>query len=146
MNNKSKKINIFTLNNYKLEKVKNLIHLGLPLGNAAYIKEYWVQKITKTIKSYALKNIGCKRISMSPRIMAQIYRIYCQPIMSYSLEILYINKTKIEELDKMQALMIKNKILQKYTTHVRIRYRKYITTIPQIQDTIPETNQSCTSN
>ena len=111
MNSKSKKTSNFILNNSTLEKVTKLIYLGLPVGNTAYLKEYWDQKINKTIKSfYGLNNIGCKSKTMSPRIMAQIYRIYCQPIMCYGLEILHINKTKVEELDSMQAQLIKNNI------------------------------------
>ena len=62
-------------------------HLGLPLGNKKYIKNFWNNKMKATTNSlYSLNDIGYRPYEMDPFNITRIYKIFCQPKIMYGLE------------------------------------------------------------
>ena len=93
------------LNNLLFTKRDNLTHLGLPIGSSKFIKEYWQLKMKSTINSfYSLNGIGLRQFAMS---IAKIYRIYCPQKSLYGLEMIYISQNTLQELNSMQASLVK---------------------------------------
>lgn len=94
-----------------LENIDNFIYLGFPIGDFKFIENYWVDKMRKTQKAfYSLNGLGCRKDGISPITMAKIYKIYCQPIINYGLEMLYIRKGKLKEFNSLQSSLIKMNI------------------------------------
>ena len=104
------------LNGIQLTQKQNIIHLGLPIGTNLFIKKYWTEKMKSTVQSfYSLNGIGVRPFAMHPLSIAKIYRIYCQPKFLYGLEMVYINKATLSELNTTQATLIKTNLsLSKY--------------------------------
>ena len=113
---KNKTIPKLYLNNCPLVQRSSIIHLGLPIGSANFIKDYWIEQLKSTVRSfYALNGIGLRPFEMTPLTMAKIYRIYCQPKFLYGLEMIYISKGTLKKLNTTQSTLIKMNLgLSKY--------------------------------
>ena len=104
-------INNLVLGGRNLESVKNMIYLGLPIGDYRFSECYWDEKFSKVQKAlYSLNGIGCRAYGLEPLTLSRIYSIYCQPIFYYGLELGHIRKSKLKEYDRSQALLIKRNL------------------------------------
>ena len=113
---KYKNENVFFLDNKKIPNVKGLIYLGLPIGNQEYVNIYCDNKMSKVEKSlYSLYGLGCKPKMIHPQLVSFIYKQFCQSIFRFHLDNVFINQTKLKELDVRQNILIKRTIgISKY--------------------------------
>ena len=106
----------FMLNGTAIPRVDSLVYLGLPIGEQAFINDFFASKFSKTERSlYSLRPMGCKPFMLSPNNVAYIYKQYCQSQFKYGLEVLHIDKTCLKEIETRQNILVKNSIgLGKY--------------------------------
>jgi hypothetical protein len=78
----------FYLNSREINRVDNVIHLGLPIGSREYRNNYLKEKFKKVERSfYSLYSLGCKPNELNPFKISEIYKTFCQSILLYGLEI-----------------------------------------------------------
>jgi hypothetical protein len=52
--------------------------------------------MTKSVKAfYSLRGLGCKISVLNPRVMAFIYKQFCQSILRYGLEIINLSNSRL---------------------------------------------------
>lgn len=107
----------FKIGGNLIPKAENLIYLGLPLGDYNFIREYFFDKVKKVEKAfYSLYGLGCKPHGVNPLTMGFIYKQYCQSILRYGMELIYLKETDLNISNIRQNMLIKNAIgLGKYT-------------------------------
>ena len=87
------------------------IYLGMTIGCPSYTKEYFSKKISKVEKAfYSLRGLGCKAGLLSPRSISFIYKVYCQSIFNYGLEVLHISNRDLSLLNIRQNILLKHAI------------------------------------
>ena len=59
---------------------------------------------------YSLNGIGCRAGGLAPATTTFIYRTYCQPIVTYGMEMLHISKSSLKRYDSQQSTLIKNAV------------------------------------
>ena len=106
----------FRLHGEILEKVDNVVHLGLPIGDKVTVNNFLKDKFKKVERSfYSLYTLGCRRNKLNPFIISELYKTFSQSILLYGFEILNYSKTAINEINIRQNILIKNTIgLSKY--------------------------------
>jgi len=57
---------------------------------------------------YSLKNIGCNPNRLHPHVIGFIYKQYCQSIMKFGFEFVYLSETFVSKLDIRQNILLKN--------------------------------------
>ena len=57
---------------------------------------------------YSLRNVGCHSNGLHPKSVAFVYKQFCQAILKYGLELLYLNSKTIHQLNVRQNVLIKN--------------------------------------
>jgi hypothetical protein len=89
-----------------------VIHLGLgPIGSREYTNIYLKEKFKKVERSfYSLYSLGCKPNVLNPFTISEIYKIFCQSILLYGLEIFNFSNGTINELNIRQNILIKHSI------------------------------------
>ena len=99
-----------------IPKVRNMMYLGLPIGESEAKYEYLETRFRKLEKAfYSLHGLGCKPNALSPRIIASIYKQYAQSIFKYGLEVLHLNKTNLSNFNIRQNIIVKRAIgINKY--------------------------------
>jgi hypothetical protein len=108
---------VFNLGSVKLKQVENLIYLGLPMGDFHFQKLFWEEKMKKVMKAFhSLRDFGCRSGGLDPHSIAQMYRTFCQPILTYGFEMCRLSKKQIKDINVKQSSLIKNAIgVSKYS-------------------------------
>ncbi len=99
----------FILNGGSIPKSEGFIYLGLPVGTEAFVEAFYNEKMSKCEKAlYSLKNIGCNPNRLHPLAIGFIYKQYCQSIMKFGFEFVYLRKSFLSKLDIRQNILLKN--------------------------------------
>jgi hypothetical protein len=109
--------NLVKMNNIPLEKSQGFIYLGLPIGNRKYKNEFLENRFKKVEKSfYSLYSLGCKPYALDPKTIGTIYKIFCQSIFKYGLEMIYMSTKMQKNFNTRQSLLLKNSLsISKYS-------------------------------
>ena len=92
----------------ELTYTNNFIYLGLPVGDSAYIEQFLDDKFNKCCRAFhSLNRFGCKANGLAPKVIASIFKTYCQPIITYCVEALHVGQTKLKAYDSRQATLVK---------------------------------------
>ena len=98
----------FSLNNLEIPHQEFFIYLGLPVGDDSFVWNYFEEKMSKVEKSfYSLRGLGCKPSDLSPKTIAFVFKQFCQPIIKYGFENLYLNESKLRLLNIRQNILLK---------------------------------------
>jgi hypothetical protein len=101
----------FGINGVELPSVENFVYLGLPLSRESSNSGFFEDKFKKVERAfYSLYGLGCKPRHLSPSSIGFIYKQYCQSIIRYGLECLYLPEYKIKEFNVRQNIMLKQAI------------------------------------
>jgi hypothetical protein len=105
----------FTMKGVQLPRVDSLTYLGLPISKKP-TQDYFDEKMRRVEKAFfSLYGLGCKPKHLSPNSISFIYKQYCQSIFRYGLECLYISKSKLNEYNTRQNILLKQSIgISKY--------------------------------
>jgi len=97
--------------------VDSFTYLGLSLSKKSGNNDFYDEKFRKVEKAfYSLYGLGCKPRHLNPISIGFIYKQYCQSILRYGLECLYLPEYKLHEYNVKQNVMLKQAIgLSKYT-------------------------------
>ena len=99
------------MNHSKLPFNKNFIYLGFPIGDQKFSEEFVEMKFKKLEKSfYSLYSLGCQPCGLNPMTTSFIYKQYCQSILKYGLEFVFITKRNLESVNIRQNILIKRSI------------------------------------
>lgn len=99
----------FYLGGLSVPKCESLIYLGLPIGSDSFVGEFFDAKMRRTEKSlYSLYGLGCNKSGLNPRRTAFIYKQYCQSIVKYGLENLYLSNSRLRLLNIRQNVLVKS--------------------------------------
>jgi hypothetical protein len=126
----------FILNNNKLNRVNNLTHLGLPIGNQIHVENFFSDKFKKVEKSfYSLYSLGCNSNGLNFHIISKIYKNFSQSIFYYGLETNFIGKECLNKLNIRQNILLKNIFgLSKYSRSRAMMNILKIKTINQLYE------------
>jgi hypothetical protein len=81
----------FKLGDSVIPKSDGFIYLGLPIGDDIFVEKFFLEKFRKCEKSlYSLRALGCKPNGLSPYSTSFIYKTFCQSIIKFGLENLYL--------------------------------------------------------
>ena len=84
-------------------------YLGLPIGNEKFIENFLSEKFRNCEKSmYSLRSVGCKPKALNPKTVSFIFKQFCQSIIRFGLDNLFIKKSFINLLNVRQNILIKN--------------------------------------
>ena len=76
------------------------IYIGLPVGDDKFVLNYFEEKMSKAERSfYSLRGLACKPSDMSPNSIAFLFKQFCQPIIKYGFENLYLSESKLRLLN-----------------------------------------------
>jgi hypothetical protein len=105
----------FLLNGVNLPKVDEITYLGLPLSTKKNY-DFFDEKMRKVEKAfYSLYGLGCKPRHLSPLSIAFVYKQYCQSIIRYGMDCLFLPAKKLDEYNTRQSILLKQAIgLSKY--------------------------------
>jgi len=105
----------FVLKGSSLPKVDQITYLGLPLSTKQNY-DFFDEKMRKVERAfYSLHGLGCKPRHLSPFSVAFVFRQYCQSIIRYGMECLYLPAYKLNEYNTRQNILLKQAIgLSKY--------------------------------
>lgn len=103
----------FHMNGTYIPKSDGFIYLGLPIGNQAYIEYFFNGKMVKCEK-YSLGTLGCHPNALNPTSIGFIFKQYCQSILKFGMENLYMKPSSIKLLNTRQNILLKNVIVIKY--------------------------------
>ena len=105
----------FKLGQVSIIRSEGFIYLGLPIGDEKFIERFVSDKFRNCEKSlYSLRVIGCKPNSLNPLAIAFIFKQFCQSIIKYSLDNLYLSNKFLNLLNVRQNILIKNILGIKY--------------------------------
>ena len=105
----------FTIGSTIIPSTNGFVYLGLPIGNDTYVQDFFSEKMSKCEKSlYSLRAVGCRSNMLNPKSIAFIYKQYCQSILKFGLEHLFLKDAFINELNIRQNLLLKNVLGIKY--------------------------------
>ena len=118
----------------ELTYTSNFVYLGLPVGDSAYIEQFLDSKIDKCCRAFhSLNRFGCKANGLAPKVIASIFKTYCQPIVTYCVEALHIGKTKLKAYDSRQATLVKTFVgLSKYASTTPLLHALRINTVSHL--------------
>ena len=74
-------------------------------GNYLLMIIFWVSERDKSF--YSLRGLGCKPSDLSPKMIAIVFKQFCQPIIKYGFENLYLNESKLRLLNIRQNILLK---------------------------------------
>ena len=95
-------------------------YLGLPIGNQATAEDFLDQKMLKVERAFfALRGLGCKPAALHPRSIAFFFKQFCQSIIKYGLENIFLSQSKIGHLSIRQNMLVK--IILGLNTHSRTK-------------------------
>ncbi|RNA16151.1 hypothetical protein BpHYR1_002428 [Brachionus plicatilis] len=84
---------------FSLGELKIPEHKSLPIGDQNFVNSFVDEKMISVEKSlYSLYHLGCKPRHMAPEMIGFLYKQYCQSILRYSMENLFISESKLNEL------------------------------------------------
>ena len=64
-----------SMNGVRIERQDSMIYLGLPLGDDAFISEFFDKNMSKSERSlYSLYGLGCRPHGLNPKVTAFIYK------------------------------------------------------------------------
>ena len=108
------------LNGTKLKQDNAVTYLGTRLSNHTH--DHIDYRITAARRAfYGLQSVGLCAKSANPFTIAHIYKTANQPILIYSCSTLNLKHTDINELEKVQASLIKTALgLSKYSRNTQI--------------------------
>ena len=99
----------FKLGTSSIPKSEGFIYLGLPIGNDGFIENFILSKFKKCEKAlYSLRSLGCKPNHLNPRSISFVYKQFCQSIIRFGLDNLFLKRTFINQLNVRQNTLIKN--------------------------------------
>ena len=79
--------NLFVMNGIRIPQVSGIIYLGLPIGDKAFVEEFFINKMAKVEKAlYSLRSLGCRRDMLNPNTISFIYKQFGQSTFKYGLE------------------------------------------------------------
>ena len=118
----------------ELTYTSNFVYLGLPVGDSVYISQFVDDKFAKCCRAFhSLNRFGCRAKGLAPKVIASIYKTYCQPIITYCVEALQIGKTKLKEYDSRQATLVKTFVgLSKYARTTPLLHALNINTVSHL--------------
>lgn len=113
---KYKNKNNIKMSGISIPEVKEFIYLGLPIGDKITKNEFVENKMSKVERAfYSLYGIGCKPHALSHKTIAFLYKQFCQSILRYGLDNIFLNNNQISNLDIRQNILIKRALgLSKY--------------------------------
>ena len=98
----------FKMSELLVPVTQGFLYLGLPVGNQDYIEEFFDEKMRRVEKSFfSLRGLGCKPAALHPRKIAFIFKQYCQSIVKFGLENIYLSPAKIKQLNIRQNMIVK---------------------------------------
>jgi len=99
----------FYMSGMEIPKTEGFVYLGLPIGNKKYISEFFSNKMKRVERAfYSLRGLGCKIAGLSPEKISFIYKQYCQSIIKFGFENLFLNSSKLRELNVRQNILVKS--------------------------------------
>jgi len=79
--------NLFVMNGIRIPQVSGIIYLNLPIGDKAFVEEFFINKMAKVEKAlYSLRSLGCRRDMLNPNTISFIYKQFGQSTFKYGLE------------------------------------------------------------
>ena len=113
---KKTKINAIKMNNSEIPKVDNIIYLGLPIGDDKFKEDFIKNNFKKCERAfYSLYGLGCKPYALNPKMIACLFKQFCQSIFKFGLENLFLSKQTLTNLNIRQNILIKRAIgISKY--------------------------------
>ena len=102
---------VFKLSGTPIPRTDGFVYLGLPVGDAKYVENFYSDRMTKCEKAlYSLKSIGCSPQKLHPYAIGFVYKQFCQSILKFGFEFVYLRKSFIDHLNVRQNLLLKNVI------------------------------------
>ena len=90
----------FTLNGSLIPNSKGSIYLGIPLGENKFLFEYFEDEFKSVERSlYSLKGLGYFYNGASLRTITFINKQYCQSIVKFGLENIYLSAKQLNQLN-----------------------------------------------
>ena len=87
------------------------VYLGMPIGTLEYTAKHFSIKFAKVERAfYALRGIGCRTGMLDPKVMAFVYKQFCQSICRYGFENLFIDNKTLGHLNVRQSTLIKHAV------------------------------------
>ena len=103
---KKTKINRIKMNNTEIPKTGNIIYLGLPIGDDNFKEDFIKKNFKKCERAfYSLYGLGCKSYALNPRMIACLFKQFCQSIFKFGLENLYLSKQTLKNLNIRQNIL-----------------------------------------
>jgi hypothetical protein len=116
----------FILNGDCVPRTEGFVYLGLPVGTEEFVEAFYSNKMTKCERAlYSLKNIGCNPHKLHPRAIGFIYKQYCQSILKFGFEFVFLRKSFLRKLEIRQNILLKNIL----GIHHRARFKIVLNTI-----------------
>ena len=110
----------FKLGTAYIPESSGFIYLGLPIGDVGFVEQFFMEKMSRCERSlYSLRSIGCKTNALNPKTIAFIYKQFCQSILEFGLENLYLSRQSLNQLNVRQNTLIKNIIGLRFWTRTK---------------------------
>jgi hypothetical protein len=102
---------VFKLSGRPIPKSDGFIYLGLPVGDLKYVENFYSARMTKCERAfYSLKSIGCSPFKLHPYAIGFVYKQFCQSILKFGFEYVYLRSSFLDQLNVRQNLLLKNVI------------------------------------
>jgi len=112
----------FILNGDCVPRTEDFVYLGFSVDTEEFVEAFYINKMTKCEKAlYSLKNIGWNPHRLHPRAIGFIYKQYCQSILKFGFEFVFLRKSLLRKLEIRQNILLKN-ILGIHSIHHRARF------------------------
>ncbi len=99
---------VFKMDDVVIHNTDGFIYLGLPIGNTEFTENFFCCKMSKVETTmYSLRSLGCKSNNMNPKTIFFIYKRYCQSIITFGLENIYLSSTFLSHLNVRQNVLLK---------------------------------------
>ena len=109
-----------------IHRSDGFVYLGLPVGDINYVENFYSERMSKCEGAfYSLKSIGCSPHKLHPHAVGFIYKQFCQSILMFGFEFVYLISSFVDQLNVRQNLLLKNVIGVKH----RARFKPLINEI-----------------
>ena len=124
----------WSLNGTKLSEETKLSYLGAVLSNDNHAHVHKRMQACRQ-KFFSLQGAGMCPNGVKPNVAAHLWKSALQPVLSYACQSLPLYKTDIQNMDKIQAKLIKTSLgLSKYMRTTPLLNALYINSISDVID------------
>ena len=91
-----------------LERVDGFVYLGLPIGGAKFVADFFMKKFGAVERAFfSIRRIGLHSGLIHPECLGFIYRQFCQSIYTYGLEVITLSKSLLKNINTRQGILLK---------------------------------------